>query len=81
MRHAARDDDAAYERAFHQAQVELVKFQKHVIKSGQKVLLIFEGRDASGKDGTIKRTDPHLSPPETRVFALGTPSSPHPRAC
>jgi polyphosphate kinase 2 len=69
------DDDTEYERAFHRAQVELVKFQKHVIKSGQKVLLIFEGRDAAGKDGTIKRIVEHLSPRETRVVALGAPSS------
>ena len=65
-----RDDD----QAFHDAQVELVKFQKHVIKSGQKILLIFEGRDAAGKDGTIKRIVEHLSPRETRVVALGAPS-------
>lgn len=68
------DDDVEYERAFHRAQVELVKFQKHVIRNGQKVLLIFEGRDAAGKDGTIKRIVEHLSPRETRVVALGAPS-------
>ena len=76
----AKDSDAAYERAFHEAQVELVKFQKHVIKHGQKVLVIFEGRDASGKDGTIKRIVEHLSPRETRVVALGAPSDRDQRA-
>jgi polyphosphate kinase 2 (PPK2 family) len=80
MRHAAKDEDAAYERAFHHAQIELVKFQKHVIKRGQKVLLIFEGRDASGKDGTIKRIVEHLSPRDTRVVALGAPSDRDQRA-
>jgi len=74
MTRAPKDDDRDYELAFHRAQVELVKFQKHVIKQGQKVLLIFEGRDAAGKDGTIKRIVEHLSPRETRVVALGVPS-------
>jgi polyphosphate kinase 2 len=63
-----------YDREFHDAQIELVKFQKHVIKHQQKILLIFEGRDASGKDGIIKRLVEHLSPRETRVVALGPPS-------
>src|SRR5580704_7345144 len=53
---------------------QYVKIQKHVIKHGHKVLVIFEGRDASGKDGTIKRIVEHLSPRETRVVALGKPS-------
>jgi polyphosphate kinase 2 len=48
--------------------------QRHVIKHGHKVLVIFEGRDAAGKDGTIKRIMEHLSPRETRVVALGKPS-------
>lgn len=74
MPRVASDDDKEYELAFHRVQVELVKFQKHVIKHGQKVLLIFEGRDAAGKDGTIKRIVEHLSPRETRVVALGVPS-------
>jgi len=49
MSRAPKNDDRDYQLAFHRAQVELVKFQKHVIKHGQKVLLIFEGRDAAGK--------------------------------
>jgi polyphosphate kinase 2 len=56
------------------AQGELVKLQRHVIESGQKVLVVFEGRDASGKDGTIKRIVQHLSPREARVVALSVPS-------
>ena len=68
------DEKTEYKRALYEVQVELVKFQKHVIKNGQKVLLIFEGRDAAGKDGTIKRIVEHLSPRETRVVALGKPS-------
>ena len=56
------------------AQVELVKLQHQVIEGGQKVLVILEGRDAAGKDGTIKRIVQHLSPREARVVALGPPS-------
>lgn len=56
------------------AQVELVKLQHHVIETGQKILVILEGRDAAGKDGTIKRIVRHLSPREARVVALGPPS-------
>ena len=71
---ALSDEDEEYQLAFRRAQIELVKFQKHVIKHGQKVVLIFEGRDSAGKDGTIKRIVEHLSPRETRVVALGVPS-------
>jgi polyphosphate kinase 2 len=56
-------------------QIELVKLQRHLIESGGKLLAIFEGRDAAGKDGTIKRVIEHLSPRETRVVALGVPTA------
>lgn len=65
---------AKYKTSLRELQIELVKVQRHVIKHGHKVLVIFEGRDASGKDGTIKRIVEHLSPRETRVVALGKPS-------
>lgn len=55
-------------------QIELVKLQRHVIGHKHKLLVIFEGRDAAGKDGTIKRITEHMSPRETRVMALGKPS-------
>jgi polyphosphate kinase 2 len=64
----------AYEDTLYQLQIELVKLQRHLIKCGDKILIIFEGRDAAGKDGTIKRIIQHLSPRETRVVALGKPS-------
>src|SRR5215471_13468294 len=67
-------DRAAYVASLRELQIELVKVQRHIIKHGHKVLVIFEGRDASGKDGTIKRIVEHLSPRETRVVALGKPS-------
>jgi polyphosphate kinase 2 len=63
-----------YEKLLHGLQVELVKLQRHFIACGDRILAIFEGRDAAGKDGTIKRIVQHLSPRETRVVALGKPS-------
>jgi len=45
-----------------------------LIARGDRILALFEGRDAAGKDGTIKRVVQHLSPRETRVVALGKPS-------
>lgn len=63
-----------YEETLYALQVELVKLQRHLIKSENKIAVIFEGRDAAGKDGTIKRITEHLSPRETRVVALGKPS-------
>ena len=55
-------------------QIELVKVERQLIKQGDKVLILFEGRDGAGKDGTIKRVSEYLSPRETRVVALGKPS-------
>ncbi|MBX7111790.1 MAG: polyphosphate kinase 2 [Dehalococcoidia bacterium] len=63
-----------YERLLHDLQVELVKLQRDFIRDGERTLVILEGRDAAGKDGTIKRITEHLSPRETRVVALGKPS-------
>lgn len=72
--HRNASGHAAYKVSLRNLQIELVKVQQHVIKHGHKVLIIFEGRDSSGKDGTIKRILQHLSPRETRVVALGKPS-------
>jgi polyphosphate kinase len=66
--------DHQYEKLLVRLQIELVKLQRHVIERGQRVLVIFEGRDAAGKDGAIKRIVEHLSPRDTRVVALGPPS-------
>ncbi|NIG55977.1 polyphosphate kinase 2 [Chitinophaga sp. Cy-1792] len=54
--------------------IELVKLQKEIIASQLKLLVILEGRDAAGKDGTIKAITLHLSPRETKVVALSKPS-------
>jgi polyphosphate kinase 2 len=63
-----------YEELLLKLQVELVKLQKHVISNRDRLLIIFEGRDAAGKDGCIKRIVEHLSPRDTHVVALGKPS-------
>jgi len=55
-------------------QIELVKLQRHAIETDLRILVILEGRDAAGKDGTIKRIVENLSPRETRVVALGKPT-------
>lgn len=62
-------------KILHECYIELVKLQKEIITSNLKLLVILEGRDAAGKDGTIKRITKHLSPRETRVVALGKPSN------
>ncbi len=64
-----------YESQLRLLQIELVKLQRHFISHGERILVLIEGRDSAGKDGTIKRIMEHLSPRETRVVALGKPSS------
>ena len=66
--------EQAYKKALTKLQIELVKLQRQIIAEGERVLIIFEGRDAAGKDGEIKHITEHLSPRETRVVALGPPS-------
>ncbi|MEX2249699.1 MAG: polyphosphate kinase 2 [Parvibaculum sp.] len=66
--------DKRYRKELYALQVELVKLQRDVIANDRRLLVIFEGRDAAGKDGVIKRIVQHLSPRETRVVALGKPS-------
>ena len=63
-----------YEAELRDLQIELLKMQNHVKATGQKVLMIFEGRDAAGKGGTIKRITEHLNPRGARVVALDKPS-------
>lgn len=65
---------ATYERQKAKLQAELLKVQKWVGDTGQKFVLLFEGRDAAGKGGTIKRFMEHLNPREARVVALAKPS-------
>ncbi len=63
-----------YEKELRKLQVELLKFQNHVKDKGLKILMIFEGRDAAGKGGTIKRITEHLNPRGARVVALEKPT-------
>jgi polyphosphate kinase len=63
-----------YKHTLRALQVELVKLQRHLISNNLQILILFEGRDAAGKDGVIKRITQHLSPRETRIVALGKPS-------
>ena len=64
----------SYKKQLKELQIQLVRLQRHIIKNDLQLLIIFEGRDAAGKDGVIKRITEHLSPRETRVVALGKPS-------
>jgi len=64
----------AYERQKYRLQVELLKLQAWVRETGQRVVILFEGRDAAGKGGTIKRFMEHLNPRGARVVALEKPT-------
>ncbi|MGG8495397.1 polyphosphate kinase 2 [Tenacibaculum sp. TC6] len=63
-----------HKKKFHELYIELTKLQNEVISSGKKIILIFEGRDTAGKDGTIRALTKYLSPREIRVVALSKPS-------
>lgn len=63
-----------YEKELSKLQVELVKLQEWVKHEGLKVVIIFEGRDAAGKGGVIKRITQSLNPRICKVVALGTPT-------
>jgi len=65
---------ASYEEQKYQLQVELLKLQAWVKETGQRVVILFEGRDAAGKGGAIKRFMEHLNPRGARVVALEKPS-------
>ncbi len=66
--------DSEYKKSLERLQVALVRLQAGAVKSGEKILVILEGRDAAGKDGTIARITEHLSPRNTRVVALPKPT-------
>ncbi|MEL6643498.1 MAG: polyphosphate kinase 2 [Pseudomonadota bacterium] len=63
-----------YETTLAALQLELAKLQAHVNKTGQRIVVLFEGRDAAGKGGTIKRFREYLNPRSARVVALSKPS-------
>lgn len=63
-----------YDQTLYELRIELVKLQRHCISREERLLVIFEGRDAAGKDGTLRRIIRHLSPRDYRVVALPKPS-------
>lgn len=67
-------DLVTYTKELRKLQVELAKLQKWIVDKGLKVVVIFEGRDAAGKGGTIKRITQCLNPRVCRVVALGKPT-------
>lgn len=67
-------DKKFYEKELARLQIELVKLQEWIKHKGLKVVVLFEGRDAAGKGGVIKRITESLNPRSCRVVALGTPT-------
>ena len=61
-------------RALNSTQRELVTQQQYIRETGRRVVVIFEGRDAAGKGGVIKRINERLNPRWARTVALGTPT-------
>ena len=70
-----RNSRKLYFRELIRLQAELVKLQDWVVKTGQKIVILFEGRDAAGKGGTIKRITQRLNPRVCRVAALPAPNT------
>jgi polyphosphate kinase 2 len=70
----AKVSNAVYEAELYRLQTELVKVQEWVRATGARLVVIFEGRDAAGKGGTIKRITEYLSPRSVRIAALPAPS-------
>ena len=64
-----------YEKELRDLQVELVKLQRWIAKENKRVAVIFEGRDAAGKGGNIRRFMEHLNPRTTRLVALNKPTN------
>jgi polyphosphate kinase 2 len=73
---ARRDEVShdAYDADMRPLRIELAKLQRHVVEGRDKILVLVEGRDASGKNDCIRHLVEHLGPRETRVVALGKPS-------
>jgi polyphosphate kinase 2 len=65
-----------YQRIYGACQLELIKVQRWMRESGQRLVVVFEGRDAAGKGGTIRRVTENLNPRFTRTVALPAPSEP-----
>lgn len=72
--HRTRMKRKEYEREMQALHIELVKMQNWAIKTGARIACVFEGRDAAGKGGTIKRFCEHLNPRGARIVALSKPN-------
>ena len=70
-----RLSEEAYEKDLRKLQIELVKVLNWVKDSGERLAIVFEGRDAAGKGGAIQRLTQHLNPRSARIVALGKPTS------
>ncbi len=66
--------NSRYEQKLLLLQIELVKLQTHLRESGERVVAVFEGRDAAGKGGVVKRYRENINPRHTKVIALSAPS-------
>ena len=66
--------DERYRKELAKLQLDLIKMQEWIVENGMKVLVIFEGRDAAGKGGVIKRITESLNPRVCRVVALAKPT-------
>lgn len=69
------NETLAYEKQLRQLQIELVKLQQWILKTNKRVAIIFEGRDAAGKGGNIRRFMEHLNPRSSRLVALNKPTN------
>lgn len=67
-------DKDEYEQQLEDSQIELVKMQRWIVENDKRVVIVFEGRDAAGKGGAIKRLTLNLNPRVANVVALGKPS-------
>jgi len=72
--HSKRMDRQLYEHELYRLQAELVKMQAWVSDQGARLMVVFEGRDAAGKGGTIKRVTQYLNPRVAGIVALGAPT-------
>jgi polyphosphate kinase 2 len=67
-------EDVKYEKQLRELQAELINLQQHITKKKMRVAILFEGRDAAGKGGSIKRFIEHLNPRSSRIVALSKPT-------
>ncbi len=67
-------EEVRYENELKELQTELIKLQEWVISKGKKIVIIYEGRDAAGKGGAIRRTTEYINPRHFKIVALGVPT-------